>query len=111
MRTRRPIRHFQIDETGSPADADGRVSNSLKLFQSVYRRNANLSRKYTHVECVNHVYTRIVHAHIRVDSIIYVELFWNRSVFIWFETTSLRVAKVNNNRPAASLVAKVFECF
>ena len=28
-----------------------------------------------------------------------------------FETTSLRVAKVNNNRPAASLVAKVFECF
>ena len=27
-----------------------------------------------HVECVNHVYTRIVHAHIRVDSIIYVEI-------------------------------------
>ena len=28
-----------------------------------------------------------------------------------FETTSLCVTKVNNNRPAASLVAKVFECF
>ena len=60
---------------------------------------------------MNHVYTRIVHAHIRVNSSIYAELFCNRPVFIWFETTSLRVAKVNNNRPAASLVTKVFEYF
>ena len=70
-----PPSPFSNRETGSPADADGRVSNSLKLFQSVYRRKRNVLRKYTHVECVNHVYTSIVHAHIRINSSIYAELF------------------------------------
>ena len=58
-----------------------------------------------------HVYTHIVHVTVCVNSNIYVQFLLNRSVFIWFETTALRVAKVNNNRPSASLVTKVFECF
>ena len=48
--------------------------------------------------CMSNACPTYIHA---LSTHIYASFLWNQSVLLRFESTSQRVAKVNNNRPAA----------